>query len=178
MLSNHPPAPPPRLAKLYVSYHHDGDGHFYREFCRLIEGYYQPVEDTSVERMSGCTDAKRVIANLREKYMADIACTVVLCGLQTIYRRFVDWEIKASLDLSRGLVAIILPENLPDWSGRYSLPLRLEDNLKSGYAECLHLVQLSRGLRQLGKQIEVARDRPAGLIKNSRPLLGRSMLSG
>jgi antiphage defense system Thoeris ThsB-like protein len=178
MSSNRPPTASPRLAKLYVSYHHDGDSHFYREFCRLIKGYYEPVEDTSVERTSGSTDSAHVIANLRENYLADTVCTVVLCGLQTAYRRFVDWEIKASLDLSHGLVAIILPENLPDWSGRYSLPPRLENNLKSGYAECLHLVQLSRGLRQLGKQIEVARARPAELIKNSRPLLGRSMLSG
>ena len=177
MSSNQPPAPH-NLAKLYVSYHHDGDGHFYREFRRLIGGYYLPVEDGSVERTSGCTDAARVTANLRESYMADTACTVVLCGLQTAYRRFVDWEIKASLDLSRGLVAVILPENLPDWRGRYSLPPRLEDNLKSGYAECLHLVQMSRGLRLLGERIEAARAKPARLIKNSRPPLGQGLWSG
>ena len=178
MSSSHPPAASPHLAKLYISYHHDGDGHFYREFCRLIEGFYRPVEDTSVERTSGCMDSAHVIANLRENYLADTSCTVVLCGLQTAYRRFVDWEIKATLDLSHGLVAIILPENLPDWRGRYSLPPRLLDNLKSGYAESLHLVQLSRGLRLFGKQIEAARAKPAGLIKNSRPLLGQGMWSG
>ena len=171
-------APTPRLDKLYVSYHHDGDGHFYREFCRLIEGYYQPVEDSSVERTTGCTDAGHVIANLQRSYIADTVCTVVLCGLQTAYRRFVDWEIKASLDLSHGLVAVILPENLPDWRGRYSLPLRLADNLESGYAECLHLVQMSRGMRLLGSRIEAARGRPARLIKNSRPPLAQGMWSG
>lgn len=178
MSSDFPPDSAPHLAKLFVSYHHDGDGHFYREFCRLIEGYYQPVQDSSVERTTGCTDAQLVVSNLRKNYLADTVCTVVLCGLQTAYRRFVDWEIKASLDLSHGLVAIILPENLPDWRGRYSFPERLSDNLESGYAECLHLVQLSRGIKLLGKQIEAARGRPAGLIKNSRPLLAQGMWSG
>lgn len=172
------PDSPPRLDKLYVSYHHDGDAHFYREFCRLVAGYYQPVEDGSVERTDGCTDAAHVVGNLRRNYIADTACTVVLCGLQTAYRRFVDWEIKASLDLSHGLVAVILPESLPDWRGRYSLPPRLSDNLESGYAECLHLVQLSRGMRLLGSRIEAARTRPARLIKNSRSPLAQGMWSG
>ena len=166
------------LAKLYISYHHDGDEHFYREFCRLIEGFYLPVRDGSVERTDGCTDAVRVMANLQKNYMADTVCTVVLCGLQTAYRRFVDWEIKASLDLSHALVAVILPENLPDWRGRYNLPERLTDNLESGYAQCLHLVQLSRGLKLLGKQIETARSSPSELIKNSRPLRAQGMWSG
>lgn len=178
MSSNHPPAPPSHLSKLYVSYHHDGDGHFYREFCRLTAGYYIPVQDGSNERIDGCEDAEQVTANLRENYIADTACTVVLCGLQTAYRRFVDWEIKAGLELSHGLVAIILPENLPDWRGRYSLPARLEENLQSGYAECLHLAQLSRGMRLLGQRIEAARAKPARLIKNSSPPLGRGMWSG
>jgi hypothetical protein len=176
MSPSQPTPAPPRLAKLYVSYHHDGDGHFYREFCRLVEGYYELVEDGSAERTSGCTDAGRVIANLRERYVADTACTVVLCGLQTAYRRFVDWELKAGLDLSHGLVAVILPENLPDWRGRY--PGRLADNLESGFAECLHLVQLSRGMRLLGKLIEEARAKPASLIRNSRPPLGQGLWSG
>jgi MTH538 TIR-like domain (DUF1863) len=169
---------PVDLARLFISYHHDGDGHFYREFCRLIEGYYQPVEDGSVERTDGCTDAARVVANLQKNYMADTICTVVLCGLQTAYRRFVDWEIKAGLDMSHGMVAIILPENLPDWRGRYSFPERLADNLESGYAQCLHLVQLSRSMKLLGKQIEAARSRPSELIKNSRPLRAQGMWSG
>lgn len=177
-MSDSQPNSKSRLTKLYVSYHHDGDGHFYREFCRLIEGYYRPVEDNSVERTTGCMDAGHVIANLQRSYIADTVCTVVLCGLQTAYRRFVDWEIKASLDLSHALVAVILPESLPDWRGRYALPARLSDNLESGYAECLHLVELSRGLRLLGSRIEAARRRPSGLIKNSRPPLARGVWSG
>lgn len=178
MSPEHSTPAPPRLSKLYVSYHHDGDEHFYREFCRLVEGYYETVQDSSDERVSGCTDAERVITGLRESYVAETVCTVVLCGLQTAYRRFVDWEIKAGLDLSHGLVAVILPENLPDWRGRYSLPERLADNLESGFAECLHLLQLSRGLRLFGKQVEEARAKPKSLIRNSRPPLGRGLWSG
>jgi MTH538 TIR-like domain (DUF1863) len=177
---SHPPThgTPPRLSKLFVSYHHDRDGYFYEEFCRLVEGFYRPVQDDSVERRTGWVDAEHVTDNLRKYYLADAICTVVLCGARTPLRRFVDWEIKASLDLSRGLVAVILPENLPDARGRYGFPPRLADNLASGYAECLHLVQLSGGMKPLAARVEAARSKAAGLMRNSRPLLGQGPGSG
>jgi hypothetical protein len=160
----------PRKEKLFVSYHHDGDGYFFHEFCHLIDGYYQPIQDGSVERTTGCTDAERVMANLRSRYIGETVCTVVLCGAQTAHRRFVDWEIKASLDLSHGLIAVILPPNVPDSRGQYGLPARLADNLESGFAECMHLVQLSGGMRLLASHIGAARGKPARLIENSREL--------
>jgi hypothetical protein len=82
---------------------------------------------------SGDTDY--VMGRIRTEYLTDSTVTLVLMGTCTHSRRYIDWEIKASLRqgesyLPNGLLAVALP-------GYRSLhlPERLRLNVNSGYAK-------------------------------------------
>lgn len=62
-----------------------------------------------------------VMSEIRRKYIGDASVTIVLIGRCTHSRRYVDWEIKASLrqgqSLPNGLLAYVLPSAMPPLSG-------------------------------------------------------------
>jgi len=82
--------------------------------------------------------------------MRNCSVTIVLVGERTGHRKWIDWEIWASLrgythpyDTSRsfkpnGLLAIFLPTE------SYSIPNRLQDNINSGYAVSMKWENLKR----------------------------------
>jgi hypothetical protein len=78
---------------------------------------------------SGNTDY--VLARVRELYIRDSTVTIVLIGRCTWSRRFVDWEIQASLRRSspNGLIGVLL-----DSTSRPKLPPRFQLNRDSRYA--------------------------------------------
>ena len=67
---------------------------------------------------------------IREGYITGTSCTLVLCGKETASRKYVDWEIKATLDAGHSLIGIALE---PPGSN-YLKPDRLFDNLMTRYA--------------------------------------------
>jgi len=82
------------------------------------------------------TNPSYVMQQIREKYLKDSSVTLVLMGNCTHSRRYVDWEIKSSLQqgstLPNGLVGIILPS-----SGKNAyLPPRFEANWNSSHQNC------------------------------------------
>ena len=95
----------------------------------------------------------------------------MLCGLLTPWRKFVDWEIKATLDEAHGLIGINLPTNPSSAQGRYIVPSRLYDNLRSGYAILLQWQQARLAPELLAESLQQAAARPAHLISNFMPLL-------
>src|SRR5688572_23612101 len=102
----------PARRKVFISYQHHGNRSYYTEFSRFFSAY-EAVEDHSVEREIDSDDAEYVSRCIRENYIKGSSCTIVLCGPTTYQRKFVDWEIKASLDSQHGLVGVNLPTNLP-----------------------------------------------------------------
>jgi hypothetical protein len=77
------------------------------------------------------TNPDYVMSQIRKKYIGPATVTIVLVGACTHSRRYVDWEIKASLQqgqdrLPNGLLALKLP-SCPNGA---SLPPRLEENLR------------------------------------------------
>ena len=70
---------------------------------------YEVIQDNSVEREIDSNDAEYVTRRIREDFITGSSCTVVLCGAETPQRKFVDWEIKATLDKEHGLIGINLP---------------------------------------------------------------------
>jgi len=46
---------------------------------------------------------------IRENFITGTSCTIVLCGAQTHLRKYVHWEIKATLDKEHGLIGVNLP---------------------------------------------------------------------
>src|SRR5262245_44111488 len=60
------------------------------------------------------TNTEYVIGKIRQEYLADSTVTIVLLGSCTHSRRYVDWELKASLRQGdsftpNGLIGILLP---------------------------------------------------------------------
>ncbi len=83
------------------------------------------------------TNTQYVMQRIRELYIQDSTVTVVLVGKCTQSRRYIDWEIKASLQqgpdsFPNGLMAIQL-HSAPDGA---DLPPRLVRNWTQGHLNC------------------------------------------
>lgn len=123
------------LHKVFVSYYHDEDQEYRNRFekiCQdvIVSRSIQPGDiDTD-------TNTERVMQRIRDEYLKDSTVTVVLIGLHTWQRKYVDWEIYSSLRLTpsklrSGLLGIRLPTR-QDYKRRTydycTVPPRLYDN--------------------------------------------------
>jgi|GEM_PF-236709 len=127
--------------KVFVSYHH-GDEVEVKNFIK----HWTETNKVFIPRMLGVSndddfidsdDPDYVMSQIRDKYLQDTSVTLVLIGSCTHSRRYVDWEIKATLrqganSLPSGLMAIILPSK----GTNAHLPERLLDNWNSQHKEC------------------------------------------
>jgi len=176
-----PPPPPPPYGnlldilaakpKVFVSFHH-ADHPFYDAFSRTFHDSYEAVYDNSVDREIDSHDPEYVMRCIRENYITGSSCTIVLCGLETWRRKYVDWETKATLDkVGHGLIGVALPliESLPD--PMVLAPRRLSENLGSGYAIWTKWsFLLSGGLPFFRQIIATAKSKPEVLKENRTPL--------
>lgn len=160
--------------RVFISYHHNSDQEYYDTFSRAFSAGYEAVQDNSLERIIDSGDSDYVIRRIREKHITGTSCTIVLCGPQTRWRKYVDWEIKATLDKRHGLIGIKLPNNPCSFLGGVHKPDRLQDNIDSGYALFDTWENLLRGPDYLRALVELANARSPLLIVNNRPLRGRN----
>jgi hypothetical protein len=160
--------------QIFVSYHHGNDRYYYNEFARIFADSYEAIQDNSVDRIIDSDDADYVIRKIREDYITGTSCTIVLCGSETPWRKFVDWEIKATLDKQHGLIGVNLPTNPLTPNRMYTVPDRLHDNIQGGYALWIQWNQILAGPDFLAQQIEIANKQPTWLINNSRDLRRRN----
>jgi hypothetical protein len=108
---------------------------------------------TMPDEVVGSNDTDYVMRRIRELYVKNSTVTIALIGKCTWARRFVDWEVQASLrrpagGLPNGLIAILLDNSI-----RPALPARIELNRQSGYAD-YHYYPSSAAI--LGDWIEAA----------------------
>jgi hypothetical protein len=162
----------PTRRKVFVSYHHGGDQAYYTEFSRIFHDQYETVFDNSLERAYDSDDVNYVMRRIRENHIHGTSCTVILCGSQTRWRKYVDWEIKAALDKQHGLVAVQLPTLPVGLDGRVHVPDRLLDNISSGYAVWMHWSQLT--LHSLNQAVETTINREKWRISNARDMRQRN----
>jgi hypothetical protein len=120
--------------RTFFSYHHHGDQVFYDLSSLYFGDTVKTIHDASLDRRIDSDDTDYVRWCIRDECIRGSSCTVVLCGAQTPWRKYVDWEISATLDMYHGLVGIGLPTVQYDFLGRKIVPDRLNDNLQSGYA--------------------------------------------
>ncbi len=121
--------------KVFISYH-GGD----REEANRFIGRWT-MEDVFIPKTIGLSDLENfiessdtnyVMGQIRCRYLEDSTVTIVLIGSCTHSRRFVDWEIKASLRRGdvytpNGLIGILLPSA----GGSAHLPERFARNYNS-----------------------------------------------
>jgi len=132
--------------KVFISYHHDDQVE--------VEGFVKTFDeerDVFIARGLGIgmeqdiidsDDPEYVMRRIRELYLKDSTVTIVLMGKCTWARRYVDWEIQASLRSGEtvtpnGLLGIKLP-SFPKRDGqsphRLSLNLKQPDEREDRYA--------------------------------------------
>ncbi|MBM9518340.1 TIR domain-containing protein [Desulforhopalus vacuolatus] len=160
--------------KVFVSYHHDGDREFYNNFVNAFSNTYDVISDNSVDRAVDSTNTDYVIRRISENHITGSSCTIVLCGAETPYRKFVDWEIKDTLEKQHGLIGVNLPTNLLNSDSKYTVPDRLHDNIVSGYAVWVNWNEFTQNIQQVKSYIEVANSKSANLINNSSSLMKRN----
>ena len=112
-------------------------------------------------------DTDYVMKRIRELYLKDSTVTIVLIGKCTWARKYVDWEVQASLrqpanGLPNGLVAIQL------WESYTTLPNRVNLNVDSGYANFYKYPKSQSGFESMIDEAFKARTNLANQIKNPR----------
>lgn len=152
--------------KVFVSYHHHGDQHFYDAFANHFGERLELFYDNSLERRIDSNDVTYIMRRIRENHLHGSSCTIVLCGRETYRRKYVDWEIQASLAQQMGVVGIMLPTI--EWIGQgTNKPSRLQRNLDTGYAKWISWETIVSQPDKLIEAIELANASPKGLIINS-----------
>jgi hypothetical protein len=160
--------------KVFVSYHHSNDRPYYDAFMNAFSNNYNVVQDNSVERALDSNNTDYVIRRIRENFITGSSCTIVLCGAETPWRKFVDWEIKATLDKQHGLIGVNLPTNHLDANRKYTVPDRLHDNIQSGFAVWVDWASFTQSYQTVQQYIELANSNSTQYINNTRNLKQRN----
>ena len=152
------------IHKVFVSYHH-GNDQKQADYLRTKYGKDNVLLDRSLDKAYENMTNEQILAAIRIEHLKDSTVTIVLIGSETAKRKWVDWEINASLrsygQRSRnGLLGIYLPT-----SG--DTPARLQDNIDSGYAVTMKWENISW---QLESKIDEAFNnrKKADLVNNTR----------
>lgn len=163
--------PPPRR-KIFVSYHHGGDQWYYNEFSRVFHDTYEAVYDNSLERQIDSDNTAYVMQRIRDNYITGTSCTVVLIGGLTHQRKYVDWEIKATLDKQHGLLGVVLPSHSRSVEGKIIVPDRFHRNVVTGYAS--YMLWENLNVQSLAAAVHKAASTSSSLIDNSMPMKSRN----
>lgn len=165
--------------KVFISYYH-GDQVAVNKFVQDFSDVFIPktvgVKDGDFDFDS--TNPQYIMRKIREMKLEDSTVTIVLVGACTHSRRYVDWEVKASLQqgstLPNGLIAI----NLPYMGSEGALPQRALDNISrdikgndEGYARYYVYPSSKQELYNWIEDAYAARITRAKLIKNSNDMM-------
>jgi hypothetical protein len=125
------------LRQVYIMYDHAEDQGYYD----LFRDRFEPEVVSPVHRESRPLlfeeDLNATVRRLTEA-VAPASVVLVLCGRNTWGLRYVDLELLVALNQRKGLVGIYLPTVARSPDGKFRLPARLRDNLKSGFASMVH----------------------------------------
>jgi hypothetical protein len=174
------PAQPKR--RCFISYHHDDEyavRSFIDTFSRDGEVFTHRALGMEMEPdIVNSMNTEYVMRRIREQYMANTSVTLVMLGQNTWKRRYVDWEIAASLRAMpgappNGLLGIHLPYFSRDL---HQYPERFQANLippGSTQASCYaRWIDYPSNHAILASAIEAAVERrqtQTHLIQNSAP---------
>jgi hypothetical protein len=164
----------PVKPRVFVSYHHDNDQRGYDSLVQFFANTYDLVTDRSLKESIDSDNVDYVMQTIRENFITGTSLTIVLCGPETWKRKYVDWEIKATLDKEHALLGLQLPTLVAGSNGLVIIPARLHDNIQSGFA---HWAGWVTEPTAFASAIQVARSRSNNTrsIINSRDMMGRNL---
>ncbi len=169
--------------KCFISYHHADQGwvdNFVETFDHGRNLFIaRGLGQTMAQDIIDSTDPEYVMRRIREVYIADSTVTLVMLGKCTWARRYVDWEIQASLRAPQnGLPNGLLGVKLQAFPEGTAFPDRLNGNLLSdekkaaGHTDCFaRQMVYPQSSDELWDAIEAAfqrRSTQAHLIDNPR----------
>jgi hypothetical protein len=154
--------------KVFISYHHGSDQRYYDAFSSTFHDTYEAIYDNSLERRIDSDNVDYVRQRIRSDFITGSSCTIVLVGKDTWGRKYVDWEIDATLDLHHGLLGVQLPTASSSAQNTVIVPSRLYDNINSGFALWLSWQQITASAAGLNAYVADAKARSTSLIVNSR----------
>jgi hypothetical protein len=150
--------------KAFVSYHHAND-QSRATHLRDTYGSNNTLIDRSLTDAYDSASDDYILQLIRQNHLKESTVTIVLIGSETHKRKWVDWEIYASLRpygsrTRNGLLGIYLPNH-------GDVPARLLDNINSGYAVTMNWSNISW---QLSSKIDEAFENRSkdSLVVNSR----------
>jgi len=168
------PYPKPTKRKIFISYHHKNDQGWYDGFSRYFSDTLDLFYDNSLERRIDSDDSDYLNRKVREEYIFGTSVTIVLCGSETGKRRWVDWEIYATLFYKHGLIGIGLPTCSRSNDQKYIISTRLYNNINSGYGLWMTWTENAAILTQNIEEA-VRRSSFTSLIRNTDPKMQRSI---
>lgn len=172
--------------KCFISYHH-ADEVEVEQFVQDFDHNRDVLIAQGIGAgMSGdiinSTNADYIKSQIRAKYLLGTTVTIVLVGRETWGRKFVDWEVGASLrntaaTSANGLLAITLP-SAADHEHK-QLPARVSDNVSGangdqGYARWWKYPSSTESLGRFIETAYAARTDRADVRNNARPLRMRN----
>ena len=164
----------PKRPRIFVSYQHSSDQYYYNLFSQTFHDAYETIYDNSLRDEIDSDDTDYIIQRIRDEFITGTSCTIVLVGPTSHQRKYIDWEIKATLDKEHGLIGVQLP-NLPIRSNNTVIvPDRLHVNIRSRYALWLTWAQVTARAEALNSYIEDACSRSKELIINSPEIKKRN----
>lgn len=170
---------------VFISYHYEQDFADKEQFVQMMGNH---IVDKSVnigDIVSDSRPTEATLQRIREDHIADASVTIVLIGRCTWKRKYVDWEIGASLrDTATnprcGLLGILLPSHPNYGEERYDshlIPPRLSDNCNGNNPfACIYDWPGSQGVNSIRGWIHKAflRRRREPWPDNSRLPFGRN----
>ncbi len=164
----------PVKPRVFVSYHHDNDQVWYDSLVRSFANTYDLVTDRSLKESIDSDNVDYVMRTIRENFITGTSLTIVLCGTESWKRKYIDWEIKATLDKEHALLGIQLPTLVAGSNGLVTIPARLHDNIQSGFAHWAGWI--TEPIAFAGAiQAALAKSKNTRSIVNSRDMMGRNL---
>lgn len=160
--------------KVFVSYYHEDDQYYRNRFEELFGHLFinKSVNPGDIETDLSTEYIKRLI---QLGYITDTSVILVLVGKKTYCRKHVDWEISAALNKKvggySGLLGLLLPARRDYGKDTYdadTVPPRLVDNLKTGYAKLYDWTETATTIKRRIEDVFQARVDRADKIDNSR----------
>ena len=169
--------------KTFISYHvddHEEVEKFIKTFDHSRDVFIARAlgSDQTMDELIDSENDEYVMRRIREDQIKDSTVTLLFIGKNTWNRKFVDWELAASLHqgskagLPNGVLAILSPK-----LSKAIVPDRFVDNWETGYANFHPFpkdrIQLAKWIEQAFESREDKDKRE--LIKNGRRKLRRNL---